>query len=271
MPELPEVEVTRRGLEDVVGRRIRGINVTDEMLLGEGFDEPTSVESLTGNRVESVQRRGKYCLLVFEDSLLLFSLRMTGNLTVESDGEIGRENYVSLDLDDGALIFSSIRRFSKVHRYDTPDPEAVPKVQRLGIDPVHDELTVDAVRPLLENRTAPVKTLLMNQEIIAGLGNIYANEACHAAGIDPTRSVRTLDDDELSRLLSEIGDLLERAVTLGGSSINDFRGPDGNDGSFQDDFFVYGRDEEECVRCGSSLRKTELAGRSTFFCPECQQ
>jgi formamidopyrimidine-DNA glycosylase len=127
------------------------------------------------------------------------------------------------------------------------------------------------LQPRLENRTAPIKTLLMNQEIVAGLGNIYANEACYAAEIDPTRSVQTLTDDELAWLAEEIVDVLETAVDLGGSTINDFRGPEGQDGTFQENFFVYGRENDNCVRCGGTIRKIDLAGRSTFFCPVCQE
>lgn len=271
MPELPEVEVTRRGLEGIVGRRIRSITVSDEKLLGDGLDSGSSPQSLVGSTVQSVSRRGKYCLLDLGEVTLLFSLRMTGNLTGGNDVRTDRDSHVTFQLNEGTLVFSSVRRFSRVHRYESGDVESIPKIDRLGLDPLHDQFSPEMLQPRLENRTAPVKTLLMNQEIVAGLGNIYANEACHAAEIDPTRGIQTLGDEELSQLIEEILDVLETAVDLGGSTINDFQGPEGEEGAFQENFFVYSREGEDCVRCGGTIQKTELAGRSTFFCPSCQK
>ncbi len=270
MPELPEVEVTRRGLMDLVGHRLCSVIVGDEKLLGEGLDNEYSGELLSSYSVCSIVRRGKYCLFDLGEETLLFSLRMTGNLTAGKSVVNDRDSHVTFQLDEGVLVFSSVRRFSRVHRYETTNLESIPKIKKLGLDPFHDQFSIDTLIPELESRTAPIKTLLMNQEVVAGLGNIYANEACHAAEIDPTRSVRTLEDNELARLIEEIVDVLETAVELGGSTLNDFRGPKGQDGEFQDNFYVYDRAGKKCVHCDNEIQKTVLAGRSTFFCPNCQ-
>lgn len=268
MPELPEVETIRRELTDLEGREIRSVLVHDEMLLGEGLTPTEASDQLRGKTIRSVERIGKYFLLGLDAATLLFSLRMTGTLNLENSGEQDRS--VVFELDREVLEFRSVRRFSKVHYYGTTSPETIDKVARLGLDPLHDDLDVDAVKPLLENRTAPIKTLLMNQELFAGLGNIYASEACFVSVIDPKRSVRTLSEEELENLLGAVKKVLEKAIGLGGSSISDFTSVNGENGSYQDHFFVYGREGQECHSCGSVILKTELAGRSTYWCPDCQ-
>lgn len=271
MPELPEVETLRRDLVELEDRVIRSMTVDDEMLLGGGLSPGRFAERVEGETIRNVERIGKYCLLKLEAATLLFSLRMTGNLIRREESGPERDRYVLFELDEGFLEFSSVRRFSNVHFYGTTDPEAIDKVEKLGRDPLHDGLSVEDVKPLLENRTAPIKTLLMNQELFAGLGNIYASEGCHTAGIDPRRGVQSLSESELDDLMEATTEVLEKAIGLGGSSISDFTSVDGENGSYQDHFFVYDREDEECRSCGGTIRRTELAGRSTFWCPECQQ
>lgn len=268
VPELPEVETIRRELTELEGREIRSLVIHDPMLLGKGLTAPEASDQLRGKTIRSVERIGKYFLLSLEDSTILFSLRMTGTLNREKSGDEDRS--IIFDLDRGHLEFRSVRRFSRVHYFETTDLETIDKIRKLGLDPLHDEPDLETVRPLLQNRTAPIKTLLMNQEIFAGMGNIYASEACFVSGIDPRRSVRTLSEEELEDLLESMETVLEKAIGLGGSSISDFTSVNGENGSYQDHFFVYGRDGEECRSCGETIRKTELAGRSTFWCPACQ-
>lgn len=270
MPELPEVETLRRDLLDLEGRTFASVTVNDEMLLGGERSPETFSERLRGTTIRSIERIGKYFLLVLEEATLLFSLRMTGNLSRPEPARVDSERNLVFELDRGCLEFRSVRRFSNVHLYETTDTESIDKVQKLGPDPFHEDLSLDDLKSLLENRTAPVKTLLMNQELFAGLGNIYASEACYVSGIEPTRSVSTLSDEELENLLEAMRQVLEKAIGLGGSSISDFTSVDGDNGSYQDHFFVYGRDGDACRSCGSTIRKTELAGRSTFWCPDCQ-
>lgn len=266
MPELPEVETIKRDLGSLVDRRIQSVEVRDDLLASE---PDRLVETVPGWRIESLERRGKYLLLHGEGGFLLFSLRMTGNLTFEDPGE-GEQRYVAFDLDDRCLYFTSVRRFSRVYLYESTDPETVGKISKLGADPLNGSFGIETLSGAFENRTAPVKTLLMNQEVLAGIGNIYANEICFEAGVAPDRSVSELDRSDLEKLVDVTPDVLERAIRHRGSSINDFERPGGNTGGFQDKFRVYGRRDEACPRCGTPVKNRELSGRSTFFCPECQ-
>lgn len=265
MPELPEVETIRRDLKPVEGSQIQSVTVHDDKLIETNPDLP---ETVTGWTIRALDRRGKYLLMVTDSGLLLYSLRMTGNLTVETPP--ADTDRVDFELEERTLWFTTVRRFSRVHYYETTQYDSVPKLEKLGVDPMNGEFTVDELEECFENRTAPVKTLLMNQELIAGIGNIYANEICFEAGVRPDRSVRNLGRQAVDRLVEVTPAVLEKAIASRGSSISDYSRPEGDEGRFQDEFMVYGRRDESCYQCDTSLETLELSGRSTFFCPQCQ-
>lgn len=270
MPELPEVETVVRGLKPIEGSSISKTIVQDEMLIGNYESSQDFSKCLKKQRVKDIVRVGKYCCILLESAILLFSLRMTGNLKVARSDEISRTSYVRFELDDLHLWFTSVRRFSNVHICSTVQLDEVDKIQKLGRDPFRDGLDVNDLKRAFNGRTAPVKTLLMNQQCLAGIGNIYANEICFHARVDPQRSVNELGDAELDRISKSVTEVLEKAIELGGSSIRDYKNAEGDSGQFQDRFNVYGRDEEDCPKCATSISRIELAGRSTFWCNTCQ-
>jgi formamidopyrimidine-DNA glycosylase len=270
MPELPEVETIKRELFDLLGGTVSAITVSDEMLLGEGTTESLLRSRLIDREFERLDRVGKYLLLQINGDTLLFSLRMTGNLISGDTSKVTSDRVIHFELEQTDLVFSSVRRFSKLHLFETIEFEDIDKLQRLGPDPLRESLGAEELESIYSNRTAPLKTALMNQECLAGLGNIYANEICHIAGIDPRTSIDYLSLDDFDTLSETIVEVLNKAIDLGGSSIRDFSNTSGESGEFQDEFFVYGREGKTCLQCEKTIRKTELAGRSTFWCDYCQ-
>ncbi len=270
MPELPEVEIVKRELTRVIGKTVSNVDVSDEMLLGDATTHKKLREELSGSEFVRIRRVGKFCLLQTEARTLLFSLRMTGNLTLGNRNEKASESFVRLSLSTTNLWFTSVRRFSKVHLYETTSLSSLEKLQRLGPDPLRTPLSGEDLETVFRNRTAPVKTAVMNQECLAGLGNIYANEICHAAGTDPRRSVNRLTHSEFKKVAGSIQSIIKGAIQFGGSSIRDFNNTEGKEGGYQDEFYVYGRDGEGCYNCSDRISKITLAGRSTFWCPNCQ-
>jgi formamidopyrimidine-DNA glycosylase len=273
LPELPEVETIRRQLAPALeGRRIVGVEVRDPR-----WCEPAPPEAiedaLRGRTIEHAGRRGKYLILSLEDDVhLVMHLRMTGNLLLSDDGEDPPHLRVAIDLDDGRrLLFVDVRRFG------TGDVllggQALDEYfeSRLGVEPLSADFTAEALRALARGRKQPVKAFLLNQERIAGVGNIYADEALFRAKLHPLRPVGTLKRPQIEALREAVVEALELGIDSKGASIDDYRHVDGARGSFQDRFLVYSREGEECVRCGSTIVKLRAAGRGTYICPNCQR
>ncbi|MFB6345053.1 MAG: Fpg/Nei family DNA glycosylase, partial [bacterium] len=237
MPKLPEVETIKRDLEPLEGTRIRSVTVHDDKLVaGTGSFEA----DVTGCSIESFQRRGKYLLARGHGAFLLFSLRMTGTLTL-SEPSNPPERRVDFNLGERTVYFTTVRRFSRVHYYEEENPDAVDKISKLGVEPLNGDFSSGYLEESFSNRTAAVKSLLMNQEIIAGIGNIYANEICFEAGVDPSKSVTDVTGQELKSIVRATPTVLQKAIESRGSSISDYNRPEGDDGRFQDEFMVYGR------------------------------
>lgn len=269
MPELPEVETTRRSLlGDVVGARVVAVTVRERRLrrpLAADF-----AERLRGRRIAAIERRGKYLLFALDDGrVLLVHLGMSGSLCLTGTAALPvRHDHVAIALDNGRqLVFNDPRRFGlmRVGRHDE-----LAELRALGPDPLAAAPTVDQWR-VLTRRRAPIKSVLMDQRRLGGIGNIYANEALFEAGIRPRRRAAGLTRAELARLADALRTVLERAVALGGSSISDYRDGNGNPGYFQIHHAVYDRAGEPCGRCGSRIKRIVLGGRSTFYCPRCQR
>jgi formamidopyrimidine-DNA glycosylase len=269
MPELPEVETIRRQLAPALeGRRLERVQVLD----GRWCDPAPPVEvedALRGRVVERLSRRGKY--LVFEleeDVYLVMHLRMTGNLLLVPDAPRAR---VRFELDSGhTLLFADVRRFGTGVVLLGGDALEDYFRSRLGVEPLSPDFTAEALRELGRGRRAPVKAFLLNQERIAGVGNIYADEALFRAGIHPLRPVGTLKRPQVAALRDAVVEVLEAGIDSRGATIDDFRNADGAEGAFQDRFLAYGREGEPCVRCGRPIRKLRAAGRGTYVCERCQ-
>jgi len=273
VPELPEVETVRRRLEPVlVGRRFEHVEIDDPRLTRP--DDPAEVAAeLTGERVEALERRGKYLVVRFESGrVLLIHLRMTGTLLHAPSGrpaDVPHQRAV-VNLDDGSdVVYRDVRRFGTwlLVEPDALDPYLA---QRLGGEPLGRTFTTRSLAASLANRKAPVKAALLDQKTLAGLGNIYVDEALWRARIHPLRPARELDGDEVRSLREGIKRALEAGIKRQGATLRDYRQPDGSAGSMQNEFKVYGRLGEPCDRCGTPIEKTRVAGRGTWYCPTCQ-
>jgi formamidopyrimidine-DNA glycosylase len=269
MPELPEVETIRRQLAPVLeGRRLERVEVLDPRWSDPA--PPVEVEdALRGRRIERLARRGKYLVFELEDEVyLVMHLRMTGNLLLTSDGSHVR---VRFGLDTGEqLLFTDVRRFGTGVVLLGAGALEDYFDARLGVEPLSPDFTAEALRELGRSRRAPVKAFLLNQERIAGVGNIYADEALFRAHIHPLRSVGTLKRPQIAALRDAVVEVLEAGIDSRGATIDDFRNADGAEGAFQDRFLAYGREGEPCVRCGRPIRKLRAAGRGTYVCERCQ-
>jgi formamidopyrimidine-DNA glycosylase len=275
MPELPEVETIRRQLAPhLEGRRIDSARVLDAR-----WSEPAAPEELAdaieGGEVLSVGRRGKYFDVELDGEVhLVMHLRMTGNLLLVPPGAGDEQPYVRvrLGLDDGStVLFSDPRRFGTGLALLGDDARDEYFSTRLGVEPLSPDFTPDALRSLAKGRRSPVKAFLLSQERIAGVGNIYADEALWRARIHPLRPVGTLRRPQLEALHAAVVESLEAGIDARGASIDDFRHVDGAEGSFQDRFMVHRREGEPCPRCGTTIVKLRAAGRGTYICPNCQR
>lgn len=272
MPELPEVETLRRQLAaSVVGRTITAVELAPGSPSPIAIPAPGAfVAAMAGRRIAGVGRRGKYLLLALDDgSTLALHLRMSGGLLHRPPGT-APEAYLraALRLDDGSeLRFTDVRKFGRLWHV----PEVGLLVDGLGPEPLAEDFTVGALAAVLSGRRAPVKSVLLDQRALAGVGNVYADEALFAAGIDPRRPAHGLSPQERKRLHAALRAVLGAAIENGGTSLRDYRGLEGETGRHQHELRVYGRAEQPCSRCGTPVRRVVLAGRGTHFCPGCQK
>jgi formamidopyrimidine-DNA glycosylase len=271
MPELPEVETIRRQLEpELVGRRIESVEVLDERLTRPV--SPREVErACAGRRIEAAERRGKYLLLRLDgDRSLVMHLRMTGNLILGDPGEDVPYLRAVIRLEGGAsLLFTDARRFGTAVALDDDDLEEY-MAPRAGIEPLSERLTAEEIGALAEGRRAPLKSFLLVQSGIAGIGNIYADEALWRAQLHPLSPAGSMRPEHWERLRKGIVDTLEAGLANGGASIDDYRDARGEEGRMQDEFLVHTREGLPCLRCGTEVRRIVVGGRSTYFCPGCQ-
>ncbi|HTZ04877.1 MAG TPA: bifunctional DNA-formamidopyrimidine glycosylase/DNA-(apurinic or apyrimidinic site) lyase [Gaiellaceae bacterium] len=273
MPELPEVETVRRGLEPaLVGRRFDHVDIYDARLV-RPYDPAEVAAELSGERVASVGRRGKYLIVGFETGrVLLIHLRMTGSLRHARRGSLQddphRRAVVRLD-NASDVAYRDVRRFGTWLLLEPGELEPYLD-ERVGPEPLDVTFTAAVLGGRLANRRAPLKPALLDQHTVAGLGNIYVDEALWRARLHPLRPANGLDREELRRLHRAIRATLERGIERQGSTLRDYAAPDGASGSMQDEFRVYGREGEPCERCGTPIAKIRLGGRGTWFCPQCQ-
>jgi formamidopyrimidine-DNA glycosylase len=274
MPELPEVETIRRHLAPVVeGHVVERMEILDP-LWSDPADPNTLSDAVAGRRIERLDRRGKYLIWTLGDEVhVVMHLRMTGNLLFIAADDIAERKYtrVELYLDTGErILFTDPRRFGTGVVLLGDDALEDYFESRLGVEPLSPDFTTDALRALARNRKQPVKAFLLNQERLAGVGNIYADEALFKARIHPERPVGTLKRVQLDALREAVIESLEAGIDSRGASIDDYRNPDGAEGMFQTKFQVHLREGKPCVRCGSTIKKMRSAGRGTYVCETCQ-
>jgi formamidopyrimidine-DNA glycosylase len=271
MPELPEVETIRRQLAPaVVGRTITALEILDPRWCAP-FAPQALAELVAGRRVRALERRGKYLdwSLACEVHLLMH-LRMTGTLLLDPDGVPAYTRVIVRFGRARRLYFVDPRRFGTGEVVvGAPALEAF-YAKRLGVEPFDDAFTGAALRARARGRTVAIKTFLLDQRNVAGVGNIYADEALFRAGVHPLRAAGSLAPGRSTLLRDAIRDALTAGIDARGASIDDFRDLDGARGSFQDRFLVHLRAGEPCLTCGTPIRKITVGGRGTYFCPHCQ-
>lgn len=283
MPELPEVETIRRGLEEViVGKTIDQVEVLDKKPIRNPI---TSFKKLiVGQVVDSVQRVGKLLLIKFESGLYLaVHLKMTGQLVYqegedvlvegghEVTGQVGNKytRVVFYFSDDSMLFFNDFRKFGYLHLIDEEEKVLIEK--KYGPDPTRGELSLPVFTEVIQNRKSLIKAILLDQKLIAGLGNIYVDEACFKAGVMPDRRANTLSVAETKKLHSAIVGILKKAVEYRGTTFHNYTDSTGKSGNFSKYLCVYGRDGLKCMRCDGIILKQKTAGRGTHYCVVCQR
>jgi formamidopyrimidine-DNA glycosylase len=270
MPELPEVETTRRGLAPHVEGRI----VTSATLRRPDLRWPIPEEitrALPGQRVEAVRRRAKYLLLDTAVGSALLHLGMSGSLrVVPADTPVRPHDHVDLALDSGRLLrFNDPRRFGCL--LWQPPGEEHELLAGLGPEPLSDAFDGDYLFALSRGRSAPVKTFLMDQKVVVGVGNIYVAEALFAAGVSPLRAAGKVSRERYGQLADAIKRILGHAIVRGGTTLRDFISPDGAPGYFEQELSAYGRGGEPCPRCGRPLKQAAIGQRTTVWCGHCQR
>lgn len=291
MPELPEVETIRRGLEPhALGKRIERVLVGDTKILQ--VTKSLLVRKLPGQTIRRLSRRGKFLILELDRDYLIFHFGMTGQMTFRrSDREdtprFKRHSVTGLEQATqhapdrhthlqiffeagGALFLRDVRKFGKVFLLKKNKDTLSGFFGRLGIEPFTPDYTLQAFLDRCRNRKLRLKSFLLDQSFVAGIGNIYADEALFEAGIHPARTVRSLRRFEKERLFEAVPRVLERGIDYGGTSFRDYVNSNGDPGSHQEELKVYGRCGEACLRCGSAIRRMVISQRGTHYCPTCQ-
>lgn len=286
MPELPEVETIRRGLETkILNKKIKSIDVIDKRIVKSDLEEFNEI--LLGNKLKEINRTGK--LLHFDlhtdQDFLLVHLKMTGQLIYRDNKELvagghklrdqdvqvpNKATSIILDFaDKSKLYFNCQRKFGYWKLVDQEELED--KLNKFGIEPFDNKFTLQYFTNLLGSRQTKIKPFLLDQSKIAGIGNIYADEACFFAKINPERRINTLKPAEIKLLHQGIKEVMDKAIKAGGTTFRSFRNDDGKVGNFTEYLKVYGRSGEKCLRCGQgTIHKIKLGGRGTSYCNKCQ-
>lgn len=274
MPELPEVETVARTLKSlVVGKTIENVQVFLPRIIQKPEEIEQFCDALIGHSIVDVARRGKFLRIILDGLVLVSHLRMEGRYGVYIDDEpVEKHTHVIFDFTDGTqLRYKDVRQFGTMHLFKEGEELLELPLRKLGVEPLSDQFTFELLRSKLEKRTSKIKPLLLNQELIVGLGNIYVDEALFTAKIHPERTPDTLTTQEWKRLHQAIVDTLSRAVEAGGSSIKSYVNGQGEMGMFQQQLLAYGRVNEPCSSCGTPIEKFVVGGRGTHICPKCQR
>ncbi|MEA1888563.1 MAG: bifunctional DNA-formamidopyrimidine glycosylase/DNA-(apurinic or apyrimidinic site) lyase [Pseudomonadota bacterium] len=272
MPELPEVETTRRGIDrHITGQTISSVRVNNPNLR---WPVPVSImqSALPGCKIHSVKRRAKYLLLDCGTGSLIIHLGMSGSLRILDQTTIAeKHDHVEIMFDNGKVLrLQDPRRFGAVLWTEQP-PDEHRLLSRLGPEPLSDDFDGNYLFKKTRKRSCSIKNLIMDAHIVAGVGNIYASEALFHAGIRPGKSAVGLTRQASHRLAAAIRQVLEKAIAAGGTSLQDFTNIEGQAGYFSQSLFVYGREAEPCLQCGTNVKRKLIGQRSSFYCPYCQK
>ena len=270
MPELPEVETVKRTLNGLVtGKTIEHVQVRLPRIIQKPDDIQMFEVLLQGQTIETIERRGKFLRFVLTDYVMVSHLRMEGRYGLyQGDDPFELHTHVLFRFTDGSeLRYKDVRQFGTMHLFPKGEELTQPPLKKLGIEPLDEAFTLDAFKERIAKRSTKIKPLLLNQEYIVGIGNIYVDESLFLAGIHPEREASSLTRKELERLHEAIVRTLSDSVEVGGSSIKSYVNGQGEIGLFQHQLNIYGRQSEPCKKCGSAIYKTVVGGRGTHICP----
>jgi len=278
MPELPEVETIAKGLrQTIIGKKVNNIQAIFPNIVKQNID--IFKKAVAQKKIKEVRRRGKYLLIDLSgDRTILVHLGMTGNLLLQVRRQHQTNEFKRYDKHDhlifcflgsnAQLCYNDQRKFGKIKVFDTDKENQVPELTKLGPDAI--DVTPAEFVELFRKRKGRIKSALLNQHIVAGLGNIYADESLFEARINPAQKIDRLSKPRLERLHKAINKILRKAIKAGGSSIDNYLNVDGRMGEFQLQHKVYGREGERCKRCGARIKRIKISQRSSYFCPTCQ-
>jgi len=269
MPELPEVETTCRGITPFAkGQRIEKIIVRQEKLRWP-IDKDIN-KKLSGLRIDKISRRAKYLLLDTSQGSLMIHLGMSGSLRIVEQSQPGKHDHVDICLSNGKVIrFNDPRRFGSVLFNQQGAQHQL--LTKLGVEPLTEAFNESYLQGKAKGRKTAIKAFIMNNHIVVGVGNIYAQESLFLSGIHPKRAAGNISSKRMELLVATIKQVLADAIKAGGSSLKDFTGADGKPGYFQQTLNVYGRHQESCFKCETSLKQLTIGQRTTVYCPKCQK
>ncbi|MBS4216875.1 DNA-formamidopyrimidine glycosylase [Bacillus sp. FJAT-49711] len=274
MPELPEVEVVRRSLVELVaGNKIVEVAVSWPKIIKSPEQYEQFQDALKGQTILDVNRKGKFLVFLLDDYALVSHLRMEGNYSLhKNEDPVEKHTHVIFRFSNGEeLRYRDVRKFGTMHLFAKGSEWTVPPLSNLGPEPFSDDFTLEYFKEKLMKTERVIKAVLLDQSIVTGLGNIYVDEVLFRSGIHPERKSKTLTNQEILTLREQAAATLKESINAGGSSVNTYMNSHGQSGTYQNELKVYGRKEQECYRCGSVVQKTKVAGRGTHFCPNCQK
>lgn len=275
MPELPEVETIRRTLEHLIaGKTVEKVDVFWPKMIKRPDDAKEFARLLEGKTVQTIARRGKFLKFVFDDTVLVSHLRMEGRYSVHSEPKEPKNKHVHVifTFTDGTeLRYQDVRKFGTMHLFPKGEEERFPPLSELGVEPFSKQFTLEFLYHKLQKTKRTIKTTLLDQKIVVGIGNIYADEALFRAGIHPLTAASEIAKDKAAALHEAIRMTLKKAVEEGGTTVRSYVNGAGDMGMFQQYLYVYGRKNEPCRRCQTMIEKIKVGGRGTHYCPKCQK
>lgn len=272
MPELPEVETVKESLKArLIGKKIKSVKVLYDNIIEYPLKQDF-INNISGEVINDIKRRGKWLMFELDNYYLLSHLRMEGKYFFKSENEeINRHEHVIFVFEDEELRYHDTRKFGKMLLIEKDQIMKIGPIASLGLEPWDKDLTVDYLKKKLKVKRIPIKTSLLDQNIISGIGNIYANEILYLSGINPMLESSRVSDEMLEKLIENTKIVLEKAISLGGSTIKSYSSVDGASGLFQNELNVHGKEHDLCSKCQSEILKIKIGGRGTYYCPKCQK
>lgn len=273
MPELPEVETVKENLKKrLINTKINDVKVLYNNIIAYP-DTNTFEKTLKNKKVKDITRRGKFIIFDLEDYYLLSHLRMEGKYFFKNkNDQINKHEHVIFNLDNNQeLRYIDTRKFGKMFLIQKENIDTIGPLKELGLEPFDKKLTPNYLKEKIKNKIIPIKTALLDQSIIAGIGNIYADEILFLSHVNPLKKSNTLKEKELNNIIKSTKEVLNKAIAKGGTTIHTYTSVDGIKGTYQDSLFVHNKEKELCKVCQTQIKKIKVGGRGTYYCPHCQK